>query len=307
MKKIIILTFLLSVSITFGQVPSGCGSSNWPNSVSNSGPGSLFSVPIGSGSGWTYRWIVSPSNAFTIVSGQGTPNAYIRGNSGFSQGTVYVTRFKDGVSACADMKPVSIGSGGVLCNYTLSILDEYADGTQSGSDTVALSVGGNYPTGTTYAWTITRQDGSVQYYPPQATRVRTVAASINNRITDASVVANFNTCTSVVTKKFRCSIPHSDFYGNLFPECAGSPSLPKQSKQKVEIKVSPNPTSSLIKFEGENLSNYKVSIFNINGNEIIRNSKIDENICLEKQEKGIYIYIITDENGFKQEGKIVKD
>jgi hypothetical protein len=300
MKKIIILTFLLIVSITFGQVPSGCGSTNWPSSVTTSA-GSSFTVPAGSGTGWTYVWVVTPG--LQIVTGQGTTTTVIQGNIGFSSGSVYITRYKNGVSACADVKTITIGNA-VLCNYTLSILDEYVDGTQSGSDIVHLSVGGNYPTGTTYAWTITRQDGSVQYYPPQATRVRIVAASINNRITDASVVANFNTCSSVVTKKFTCSIPHSDFYGNLFPECGGSPSL---SNTTVTIKVSPNPTSSLIKFDGENLSNYIVSIFNINGTEIIRNSKIDQNISLEKQEKGIYIYIITDENGFKQEGKIVKD
>lgn len=304
MKKIIALILLMNISITFGQVPSGCGSVNWPSNVPTTS-GVSFSVPAGSGTGWTYVWVVSPSSNLTILSGQGTTTAIIKGISGLS-GTVYVTRYKNGVSACTDMKPVSIGSGGDLCNYTLSILDEYVDGTQSGSDTVHLSVGGNYPTGTAYAWTITRQDGSVQYYPPQATRVRIVAASINNRITDASVVASFNNCSSIVTKKFRCAIPNSDIYGNLFPECEGMP-IAKLAKQKVEIKVSPNPTSSSIKFDGENLSNYKVSIFNINGNEIITNSRIDQNINFEKQEKGIYIYIITDENGFKQEGKIIKE
>ena len=82
---------------------------------------------------------------------------------------------------------------------------------------------------------------------------------------------------------------------------------PTVLKQNNQIIISPNPTNSLIKFEGENLSNYKVSIFNNSGIEIIKNMKIDQNISLEKQEKGVYIYVLTDDKGYKQEGKIIKE
>lgn len=298
MKKVITLILLLNVFFTFGQVPSGCGSTNWPSNVTTL-EGSVFTVPAGLGAGWTYVWVVTPG--LEILSGQGTTTVLIKGLDGFWSGSVYVTRYKNGVSACADVKTIAIG-----CNYTLFILDEYIDGTQSGSNSVHLSVGGNYPIGTTYEWTLTRQDGSVQYYPPQATRVRVVSASIDNRITEATVVANFSRCYSEVTKTFRCAIPNSDIYGNLFPECEGI-RFDKLSNQKTEIKVSPNPTSSLLQFEGSNLKNYKISIFNINGNEIVKDSKIDQNINIEKNDRGIYFYIITDEKGFKQKGKIIKE
>lgn len=307
MKKIFTFILFLIVSFTFGQVASGCGSTNWPSNVPVSS-GVSFSVPAGTGTGWTYVWVVSPSTKLTILSGQGTPTVIVKGVTGASgTANVYVTKYKDGISACSDMKTVTVGSStGDLCSFTLGILDEYVDGTQSGSDTVHLSVSGNYPTGTTYSWTITRQDGSVQYYPPQATRVRIVAASIDNRITDATVEAIYQNCTSVVSKNFRCAIPNADIYGNLFPECQGI-NYNGLFRQATDIKISPNPTNATITFEGKDLKNHKVTIYDSNGVEIIKNSKIYQNISLEKQNKGIYFYVITDENGFQQKGKIIKE
>ena len=305
MKTKLIALLLLTTLISFGQVPSGCNSSNWPSNVLTTGTGIAFTVPAGTGSGWTYKWVVT-TPALQIVSGGNTTTAYIKGVSGYANGIVYVTRFKDGVSACSDMKPVTISPNVIYCNYTLSILDEYIDGTQSGSDTVHLSVGGNYPTGTTYAWTITRQDGSVQYYAPQATRTRIVSASIDNRITDASVVANYQTCTSVVTKKFRCAIPNSDIYGNLFPECEGTNNN-GLSKTNTNIKISPNPTTNSVKFDGEMLSDYTLTLYNSNGVEVIKNLELKDTINLDNQPKGIYIYVITNNKGYKQEGKIIKE
>ncbi len=96
-----------------------------------------------------------------------------------------------------------------------------------------------------------------------------------------------------------CFIHEDCFLGN---------GVPNPSSQQVnKIIISPNPTTSIIKFDGDNLSSYKISIFNSNGTEIIKNSKIDQNISLEKQEKGVYVLILTDENGYRQEGKIIKE
>ena len=303
MKSKLIAFLLFITTLSFAQAPSGCGSANWPNNVPISGSGVAFTVPAGSGTGWTYKWVVTPS--LQIVSGGTSTTAYIRGISGNASGYVYVTRYKDGVSACADVKQVSIGGA---CNYTFSISDNYIDGNQSGSNTAGLNVtGGNtFPTGTTYAWTITRQDGSIQYYGPTTAQTRFVTTTYDNRITEATVVASYLNCSKTVTKIFSCAIPQSDMYGQCFSECdcSGTGGLQRTA---VNIVVSPNPTSSVVKFEGKDLNNYKVSIYNYNGIEIIKSSKLDQEINLQKQDKGIYFYIITDENGFKQEGKIIKE
>ena len=49
-----------------------------------------------------------------------------------------------------------------------------------------------------------------------------VSASINNRITRATVTAQFGGCEKTVTNTFTCPIPNSDINGNLFPECRGN-------------------------------------------------------------------------------------
>lgn len=73
------------------------------------------------------------------------------------------------------------------------------------------------------------------------------------------------------------------------------------------IRVFPNPTNSTLKFQGENLENYNVSIFDITGKEVIKNNKIENDINVEKLEAGFYIYRISNNNGFIQEGKIIKN
>jgi hypothetical protein len=81
----------------------------------------------------------------------------------------------------------------------------------------------------------------------------------------------------------------------------------KSDKKTGEINVIPNPTSSKIKFTGENLENYKISLFDISGKEIIHDLGINNEVSIENQAKGVYIYVIAGENGFRQEGKIIKE
>jgi|GEM_PF-5345858 len=114
MKKSLWLIFSLLTSMCFAQspVPSGCGASNWPAGMIE-GTSRTYSVPVLSGA--TYHWVVSGAS-LQIVSGQGTPTATIRGVQ-CGAGTVYVTRYKDGASACADKLDVNVhglGCGGPI-------------------------------------------------------------------------------------------------------------------------------------------------------------------------------------------------
>ncbi|HEX8576984.1 MAG TPA: T9SS type A sorting domain-containing protein [Flavobacterium sp.] len=95
----------------------------------------------------------------------------------------------------------------------------------------------------------------------------------------------------------------------IHPECGigGFANSSKTVTNQGSIILSPNPTTSIIKFEGENLKDYKISVFNMNGEEILKNLKLDQDLNLENQKKGIYLYVITNEKGFKQEGKIIKE
>jgi len=165
-------------------------------------------------------WTVDSGN-ITIASGQGTNTVTFSFGINFSGGTISVVGV--GPLNCTVTRNIlSCGIPPIDCTtYSLAILDEYLDGTHSGADVVYLHAGGNFPSGTTYAWTIKRQNGSTQLYSASTSNPRQVAASIDNRITQATVTAEYEDCIKTVTKTFMCAIPNDDINGILFPECNG--------------------------------------------------------------------------------------
>jgi hypothetical protein len=160
--------------------------------------------------------------------------------------------------------------------------------------------------GLTFTWYFKFQDGTLLTFNVQNPTFRELCPT-NPVKSFALIVSN-----GVQTRQYKSivagySIPGVS--GANTPTCFIHPdcSLGAKSANSIKIIVSPNPTNSIIKFNGENLSDYEVSIFNSNGYEVVKKSKINQNISLEKQEKGVYLYIITNENGFRQEGKIIKE
>ena len=166
-------------------------------------------------------WFVNRGD-ISIGIGEGGNTAYLSFGSDFKGGTITVMGF--GPPECSVTLEIPLCSDDNIdpaddCYYALGILDEYIDGTQSGANFVYLYAGGTFPTGTTYEWEIIRQDGTIQFYSPSTSNPRWVSASIDNRITEATVIASFEDCEETANKTFRCAIPNSDINGNLFPEC----------------------------------------------------------------------------------------
>jgi hypothetical protein len=122
-----------------------------------------------------------------------------------------------------------------------------------------------------------------------------------------TIIVNFGLNNTV----FCFAKPISKILSSNFATCnCGDDLLLKQiksDKKTGEINVIPNPTSSKIKFTGENLENYKISLFDISGKEMIHDLGINNEVSIENQAKGVYIYVIEGENGFRQEGKIIKE
>ncbi len=162
-------------------------------------------------------WRINRGN-ISISRGQGTNTVVLNFASNFTGGEVTV--LGAGLPNCSVTFEI-LRCGIIDCNNLLSIFDEYIDGTQSGVDLVYLQAGGNFPQGTTYTWKIRRQNGSMDSYHSSTDNPRQIEASINNRITQATVTAEYLNCSKTVTKTFRCAIPNADFNGNLFPECGG--------------------------------------------------------------------------------------
>lgn len=171
-------------------------------------------------------------------------------------------------------------------------------------------------TGLTFTWYFKLLNGTLLTFNVQNPTFRQICPydpSNPNNNADNSPVKSFALIVSngVQTKEYRSIDPNYPIPGIssiantptcfLHSEC--SPPL----RTNGNIKVSPNPTKSTINFEGSDLDQYNITIFDENGNKIIENSKINTPIDIEHQKKGILFYKITNDSGTVQEGKILKE
>lgn len=72
------------------------------------------------------------------------------------------------------------------------------------------------------------------------------------------------------------------------------------------ISLYPNPAQSEIYFEGESPEGYKFSMFDANGRKIISDVTPDHPISISQYARGMYFYILSDEKGYSQSGKVIK-
>ncbi|MFT3795028.1 S8 family serine peptidase [Flavobacterium sp.] len=81
----------------------------------------------------------------------------------------------------------------------------------------------------------------------------------------------------------------------------------KENTKADRIKVYPNPVQSIVNFEGDDLSKYSISIYDQNGNPVMAKDTLEDSINMGQQEKGMYIYIISGANDYRQVGKLLKE
>ncbi len=280
MKKIFTSILLLFFAVLFAQNSSGCGSANWPSVITTTG--STFTVPEGPDGGWSYNWNVTSN--LTVISGQGTPTAVIVGIPG-TFGTVYVTKDKKDVSSCTDKKNVTVADN---CDISQGGIFELNPlGNQNVKFYTMPSIVSGGVNNFSYYWTFIYLDGTTS---TSFDREPYISIDCSNPVVYSNVNITSTLCSRTLDRNWSTGVCGTSGYG----------------RTQNEIKVYPNPTTSKIQFMGNNLSNLKVSIFDETGNEVLKNPKIDEEISLDKLRAGTLIYIITDEKGFKQEGKIIK-
>lgn len=252
--------------------------------------------------GSCYDWDVSGSGQ-VIGSDMGS-SAQIR-RTGTGAITISVTYFDEtGCHSCS----VTIAALGSSCNFTVAILDEYIDGTQSGSNLVYL-LANTIPQvgpGATYTWTVNYQNGT-SYTGTTTQSPSPIPAYTNNRIVSASVVVNYLTCTASDSRIFLNPIPDIGFgsgFGSGKVQSTGELNLGDADEQK--FRLFPNPATSNIQIEGPELVKHTISILDMQGKVILEESDLTKEIDLEGKATGAYFYIIKDEDGQQQSGKIIK-
>ncbi len=100
----------------------------------------------------------------------------------------------------------------------------------------------------------------------------------------------------------------SSVNGSVIIECKeGSFERPAAAVEVTKrISLYPNPAQSEINFEGESLEGYKLSMFDANGRKIISDVTPDHPISISQYAPGMYFYILSDEKGYSQSGKVIK-
>ncbi|EDP72168.1 hypothetical protein FBALC1_13742 [Flavobacteriales bacterium ALC-1] len=254
----------------------------------------------------------------TIAQGNFSNNSYsftinpstLNLNPSLQYDLVAIANFSDGSSASASNfgREITFIDCDNCNDYWVAILDEYIDGTQSGSNYVYLLANGNYPSGALYTWTTTRQSGLVQTYPVTTANPRLVSASINNRIVSATVTVSYEDCTETVNKVFNCAIPNSDANGDLFPECTESGGGIGFGKTINTVKIYPNPIKSGNSIKIIGLETYDVNtieVIDLFGNVKYTQKLKSDSLRLDNLKTGIYFIKISTKQGIIQKKIIV--
>lgn len=106
---------------------------------------------------------------------------------------------------CADYQETSIYWDG----------DEHISGAGSGQDVVFLRLTGGWPSGTTYAWLVTYEDGTTNYYPHSTEVIRMVDASFDKKITKVTITARHEDCEGTGTVVADPPFPFEGGYGKV--------------------------------------------------------------------------------------------
>lgn len=183
-------------------------------------------------------------------------------------------------------------------------------------------------TSASFVWKFKFLDGSIQTYYGQNPTFNVYCSGTNSTILSPSnnPVVSFGlivTCPNGQIKKYysghdenHSEFGMSEFGSNIAQTCfihstcfySEDPFFRNNSSEKSnKIIISPNPTYSKISFKGENLNQYKITIFDSNGNKIINELNIERTIDLKDYKKGIYFYLLEDKEGNIQKGKIIKE
>lgn len=298
-----------------------------PGSVIRVGQPVSFSIPSTLGQCTDcYDWDINGNN---MISGSDQKNTVTIIPTSRANFTLSVTYFDEtGCHSCSFTPPNLPLPAYPLPNancfgFDPVIINNSSNITSEGTLNYAYIGGPNQnsysSTGLTFTWYFKLLNGTLLTFNEQNPSFRQLCPNTPNGIGNLnnSTVMSFacNVSNGVETREYRSIVPGWPISGISFinntqtcfthQNCIQK-SLNPNSQQILKIKVFPNPASSIINFEGIDLEKYSVTIFDVNGVNIIENSKIDKPINIENQKKGVLFYKISNENEVIQQGKLIK-
>jgi hypothetical protein len=266
---------------------------------------SSYSVPVGSAQcSSCYYWSVSGAAA---INGDNTGNSVSITFNQLGAVTISVTYFTGGqLVSCSKNITVVYNNG---CNFLVSVSSSYLASGSTNPAVVTLqgTVNPTSVTGVTYVWSAKYQNGAVGAPSSVNGLQATFVATQANPIVSATLTGNGPMCSSTYTRLFPQPI-----YGN--PGLGGGGITIGKTAADGTISgerflLAPNPVKNELLFSGDadNLSDYKVSVYDLSGREVVSNAPVGSKIPFGNHVSGVYQFVITGPDNYRQEGKIVKE
>ncbi|WP_303686093.1 T9SS type A sorting domain-containing protein [Nonlabens dokdonensis] len=282
--------FIGVTSITYGQ----CTNCDDPlNDITHDGNGTFTAA-----SAQAYYWTIENCNATASIDGANTSRS-INVTSTVGSVNVRLTRFINGecIQSCETFTVIPVDTCGIEVGPAKD-LNLLTDINLVFVAPLDLAPGWSV---TNISIQLTFQDGTVlnvSGYLNSEGNPQTDLIPVdceNGVIQSVITVTGTNgtqTCSDTTTHRFKggpvCGTDGYDF-------------------EEIEFKTYPNPTNSIIKFSGfEKGKNYKLTIANSSGKVVFHGDDLTKEIDLSREIDGIYFYTITDDQGNKNTGKVIK-
>lgn len=258
------------------------------------GQTSSYAVPSNSAQcGSCYDWDVSGS-ATIVGSDMGNSVQIQRTGSGaFNISLNYIT--ESGCQSCTSFIQTLN-----TCNFNLGIMQQYFLGL--GYVGVSASTTPQPGSGASYSWTFTYQN-STTYSTTTSGQIVWVPATTANKIVSGTVTLAYQSCVETASITFFNPIPEVSGFGKAN---GGNSSLDDPAADQ-KFKLYPNPTSSSLQVEGADLNGYTISIYDMTGKFLAKNEQLGQQLNLADAAPGMYMYVITNKDGYRQAGKIVRE
>ena len=297
MKKFLLLFLILGFNFTGAQCLIR-GTSSAAIGTTN-----LYSIPSMSAQCTDcYYWTVTSGASITGSNTGNSVNVVANSTGTFS---VSVTYFSNGVCQTCT-KTINDSNSEVDCNnINGGISQNFFASTNNyySFPVVILQVSSNAANipGVIYNWSVTHLHGTLNPGPvEQNGLLAAFKAEQSNPITSATVIIKVPGCPDkIFTVNF-----YNPIYGDAVIN--GNKQLGRKSNIDKFITF-PNPVKDEVYFKGENAAAYSVSIYDLNGKEVISKKPLNSAVSLEGQKKGIYKYVITGKDDYRQEGTLAKE
>ncbi len=304
MKILTLTLFLFMTLCVYSQEPSGCSTFgwNWPSNVTTGSSGTTFTTFAEPG--YIYKWVVT--GGFEIMGLSTSNNVTIKGAFSNQTGTIYFTKYKNGVMACSNKKNISTisSSCAVPCSsFNVNILSHSC--SQTGSNWPLIDVNATAQNPFQNPAIVELIPDPTYYSPSDVIMVVTVPNVGGCGLGGGNAQFRINQNYSGIDTYLHLILRFTDTVTNevctknfKIPISGCSGGIPKNINSKNSF-IYPNPVKNGNELNFKNINPVEINnikVFDLQGNKINNVDFNNNKLTINSNQKGIhFIYLYTSE------------